>query len=207
MVIFLSSKRMNILIYFLVFVASLLVDVVPFIGPPAWTVMVFFQVKFGLSIWLVLIIGVPGSALGRYLYSSYIHRFSDYYIKPQKNEDLYFIGRKLANNGWKVQLFVLLYTLMPLPSTPLFTAAGVARMRTLTLIPSFFVGKFVSDSIMVLTGDYVAHNITNITHDLASWKALLGTILGLVIICLFLFTNWRKLLQEKKFSMSFNIWK
>jgi membrane protein DedA with SNARE-associated domain len=198
---------MNILIYFLVFVASLLVDVVPFIGPPAWTVMVFFQVKFRLNIWLVLIIGVTGSAIGRYLYSSYIHRFSDYYIKPQKNEDLYFIGSKLANNGWKVQLFVLLYTLMPLPSTPLFTAAGVARMRTQTLIPSFFVGKFVSDAIMVFTGDYVAHNIVNITHDLLSWKALLGTILGLVIISLFLFTNWRKLLQEKKFSMSFNIWK
>jgi len=60
---------------------------------------------------------------------------------------------------------------------------------------------------MVLTGDYIAHNIANITQDLVSWKALLGTIFGLGIICLFLFTNWRKLLQEKKFSMSFNIWK
>src|SRR6476620_2766349 len=169
---------MNILIYFLVFVGSLLVDVVPFIGPPAWTVMVFFQVKFGLSIWFVLIIGVTGSAIGRYLYSSYIHRFSAYYIKPQKNEDLYFIGNKLANNGWKVQLFVLLYTLMPLPSTPLFTAAGIARMRTITLIPSFFVGKFVSDAVMVFTGDYVARNVVSITAGLLSWKALLGTIAG-----------------------------
>jgi membrane protein DedA with SNARE-associated domain len=198
---------MNILIYFFVFLASLLVDVVPFIGPPAWTVMVFFQVKFGLSIWLVLIIGVTGSAIGRYLYSGYIHRLSKHYIKSQKNEDLYFIGSKLANNGWKVQLFVLLYTLMPLPSTPLFTAAGIARMRTVTLLPSFFVGKFLSDAIMVLTGDYVAHNIVSISSDLLSWKALAGTILSLIVIALFLFTNWKKLLQEKKFSMSFNIWK
>ncbi len=198
---------MDILIYFLVFAASLLVDVIPFIGPPAWTVMVFFQVKFDLNIWLVLIIGVTGSAIGRYVYSSYIHRFSDYYIKPQKNDDLYFIGSKLANNGWKVQLFVLFYTLMPLPSTPLFTAAGVARMRTLTLIPSFFVGKFLSDALMVLTGNYVAHNIAGITDNLLSWKTLLGTVLGLLIICLFLFINWRKLLQEKKLTVSFNIWK
>ena len=203
----LRLERMNIIIYVLVFVASLLVDVVPFIGPPAWTVMVFFQVKFGLNIWLVLIGGVTGSAVGRYFYSCYIHRFSDYFIKPEKNTDLHFIGSKLANSGWKVQLFVLLYTLMPLPSTPLFTAAGVARMRTLTLIPSFFVGKFLSDSIMVLTGDYVARNVATIPEGLLSWKALLGTALGIVIICLFLFTNWRKLLQEKKFSMSFNIWK
>jgi len=198
---------MNILIYLLVFVAAVLVDIVPFIGPPAWTVMVFFQVKFDLSIWLVLIIGVTGSAVGRYIYSNYIHHFSDYYLKPQKNEDLYFIGNKLANNGWKVQLFVLLYTLMPLPSTPLFTAAGMVRMRTLTLIPSFFIGKFISDALMVFTGNYVAHNIASITDDLFSWKTLLGTILGVTIICLFLFINWRKLLQEKKFTVSFNIWK
>ena len=198
---------MNILIYLLVFITALLVDVVPFIGPPAWTVMVFFQVKYGLSIWFVLVVGVLGSAVGRYLYSCYIHRFSNYLIKPEKNNDLYFIGGKLANSGWKVQLFVLLYTLMPLPSTPLFTAAGVARMRTLTLIPSFFVGKFLSDAIMVVTGDYVAHNVVSITGGLLSWKALLGTIFGIVIILLFLFINWRKLLQEKKFRISFNIWK
>lgn len=198
---------MNILIYLLVFIAALLVDVVPFIGPPAWTVMVFFQVKYGLSIWFVLVVGVLGSAVGRYLYSCYIHRFSNYLIKPEKNNDLYFIGGKLANSGWKVQLFVLLYTLMPLPSTPLFTAAGVARMKTLTLIPSFFVGKFLSDAIMVVTGDYVAHNVVSITGGLLSWKALLGTIFGIVIILLFLFINWRKLLQEKKFRISFNIWK
>ena len=198
---------MNILIYFSIFIVSMLVDIVPFIGPPAWTVMVFFQVRFGLDIWLVLIFGVTGSAIGRYLYSRYIHHLSDYLIKPQKNEDLHFIGGRLANNGWKVQLFVLLYTLMPLPSTPLFTAAGVARMNTLTLIPSFFVGKFLSDAIMVFTGDFVAHNVVSITQGFLSWKALLGTVLGLIIICLFLFTNWRKLLQEKKFSVSFNIWK
>ena len=198
---------MSILIYFFVFIASLLVDVVPFIGPPAWTVMVFFQLRFGLNIWLVLIMGVSGSAMGRYVYSGYIHRLSNHFIKPQKNDDLCFIGGRLAHNGWRVQLFVLLYTLMPLPSTPLFTAVGVARMRAITLLPAFFVGKFISDATMVLTGNYVAQNLVSITEGLLSWQAMLGTILGLILISLFLFTNWRKLLQEKKFSMTFNIWK
>src|SRR5450432_2512712 len=113
---------MYILIYFLVFAASLLVDVVPLIGPPAWTVMVFFQVQFDLNIWMVLVIGVTGSAIGRYIYSAYIPFISDRFIKPAKNADLQFIGGRFASHGWKAQLFVLLYTLMPLPSTPLFTA-------------------------------------------------------------------------------------
>ena len=59
-------------IYCLVFVASLLVDSIPFVGPPAWTVMVFFQMRYGLDIWTVLAIGVPGSAVGRYIYSLYV---------------------------------------------------------------------------------------------------------------------------------------
>lgn len=198
---------MNILIYFFVFLASLLVDVVPFIGPPAWTVMVFFQLRFHLNIWLVLVVGVTGSALGRYLYSYYIYFLSNHFIKAEKNDDLHFIGARLAKNGWRVQLFVLLYTLMPLPSTPLFTAAGVARIRTILLIPAFFIGKFTSDAIMVFAGDYVAHNVESISRGLLSWQTIAGTIIGVLIICLFLFTNWRKLLQEKKFTLSPNIWK
>jgi membrane protein YqaA with SNARE-associated domain len=198
---------MNILIYILVFLGSLVVDLVPFIGPPAWMVMAFFQVRFGLNIWLVLIIGVTGSAIGRYVYSAYVYLLSKRFIKPQKNEDLQYIGGKLANNSWKVQLFVFLYTLIPLPSTPLFTAAGCSRIKILYIIPSFFVGKFISDAIMVFTGNYVSDNIDRILHGLLSWNVLVGTFIGLLLVCLFLFTDWRKLLQEKKFSIHFNIWK
>jgi membrane protein DedA with SNARE-associated domain len=198
---------MSFLLYFLVFLASFLVDVIPFIGPPAWTVMVFFQVSFKLDIWWVLVAGVIGSAIGRYVYSLYIPLISDRFIKEQKNEDLKFIGSKFKTHGWKVQLFVLLYTLMPLPTTPLFTAAGISRIKTIYLIPTFLVGKFLSDALMVLTGDYVAKNISSITSGLLSWQSLVGTIGGIIIVGLFLFTDWRTLLQEKKFRLSFHIWK
>lgn len=198
---------MTVLIYFLVFIASLLVDVVPFVGPPAWTVMVFFQVQFGLNIWLVLILGVTGSAFGRYLYSAYIPLISERFIKPSKNADLQFIGGKFTNKGWKGILFVFFYTLMPLPSTPLFTAVGIARIKPWRILPSFFAGKFISDSAMVLTGDYVAKNTSHIGQVFLSWENIAGTFLGLIIICLFLFIDWWKLLAEKKFRINFNIWK
>lgn len=198
---------MSILVYILIFLSCIVVDIVPFIGPPAWMVMVFFQIKFGLNIWIVLIFGVIGSAIGRYLYSAYIYVLSQRFIKPQKNNDLQFIGGKLANNSWKVQLFVLLYTLVPLPSTPLFTAAGCSRIKTIRLLPAFFVGKFISDAIMVFTGDYVAYNIDGLIHGALSWNVLIGAIIGLILICLFLFIDWRKLLQEKKITVNFKILK
>ena len=194
-------------IYLFVFFATILVDIIPLIGPPAWTVMVFFHLQFGLNIWLVLIVGVTGSAIGRYLYSSYVPFLSKRFIKPQKNIDLQFIGSKLANNSWKVQLFVLIYTLMPLPSTPLFTAAGVARIKTLYIIPSFFIGKFISDAVMVISGNYVANNVSNIQQSFFSWKTISGIIVALLLIAVLLFIDWHKLLKEKKFRLSFNIWR
>lgn len=198
---------MDITVYFFVFLASLLVDVIPLIGPPAWSVMVFFQVKYELNIWLVLVVGVTGSATGRYLYSVYIFYFANRFITAKKNENLQFIGKKLSDKGWKIYFFVFLYTLMPLPSTPLFTAAGVARIKTLYLLPSFFAGKFISDAVMVFAGDYAAQNVESIAEGMLSWQNIAGTILGLFLIGIFLFIDWRKLLEEKKISLHFNIWK
>ena len=198
---------MTLFYYILVFIASFLVDVIPFIGPPAWTVMIFLQLKFGLNSWMVLLIGVTGSAIGRYSYSVYVHHLSKKYITEQKNADMAFIGNRLASRGWKVHLFVLIYTLIPIPSTPLFTASGVAKISPLHIMPAFFTGKFISDAAMIFTGNYVAENIDSIAKGMISWQSITGTALGLVLISLFFFINWQKLLVEKKLRLSFNIWK
>ena len=198
---------MNFWIYLFVFIASFLVDVIPFVGPPAWTVMVLFQVKYGVNLWWLLIFGVIGSALGRYVYSVYIKLLSDRFVKKEKNDDLQFIGSRLGEKGWRVQVFVLIYTLIPVPTTPLFTATGIARIKPWHIMPAFLVGKFISDAIMVLSADYVAKNIKTIARGFLSWQHLVTTSLCLLIISMFFFINWRKLLLEKKLRLSFHIWK
>ncbi len=195
------------LYYLFVFLAAFVVDLLPFAGPPAWTVMVFFQMKFGLNVWAVLVVGVLGSTLGRYILSLYIPVLSNKFIKPQKNEDIRFIGQKLADKGWKVPLFVIIYTLMPLPSTPLFTAAGMAKIKAIRILPAFIVGKFTSDMFMVLAGDYAVKNAEALAKGFWSWKTLSGSLIGIIIIAVFLFIDWHKLLQEKKFRLSIKIWK
>jgi len=195
------------LYYFLVFLGALFVDLLPFFGPPAWTVMVLIQMEFHLNIWAVLFSGVIGSTLGRYILSAYIPYLSSKIIKDKTIDDIEFIGRKLGGKGWGIQLFVLLYTLMPLPSTPLFTAAGMAKIKPLHIFPAFFAGKFISDMIMVFSGAYVAKNTVDITRGFLSFESLLWTILGLAIIFIFLFIDWRRLLVYKKFRLNFNIWR
>lgn len=195
------------LYYVLVFISSLLVDLIPFIGPPAWSVMVFFQIKFNLNIWLVLVVGVMGSALGRYLMTLYIPKLTSKVINEKKDAELKFLGEKLSGEKWKIPLIVFIYTLIPIPTTPLFTAIAMAKIKPMVVIPPFFVGKFISDMVMVYLGRYAAENTIDIMHGFISWKTITGLVLGLILICAVLFIDWYTLVQKKKLKLNFSIWK
>jgi membrane protein YqaA with SNARE-associated domain len=190
-----------------VFVGSLLVDVSPFPLPPAFTVMILFQTVFGLQIWLVIVVGVAGSILGRYVLTIYIPRLSGKYLKTSKNEDAEFLGKKLQAKGWRSHVLVLVYSLLPLPTTPLFLAAGMAKLKPWSILPGFILGKLISDTVAVMTGKYAAQNTESLVHGIVSWKSIAGFALGLLLVFVFVFVDWRTLIQKKKFALKFRIWK
>jgi membrane protein YqaA with SNARE-associated domain len=194
-------------IYLVVFFAALAVDLVPIVSPPAWTVMLWLLVKFDLDPWIVVFAGVPGSALGRYIFSLYVVKISDKMIKRQKHEELRFLGKKLGRRLWPSWLFVFLYTLSPLSTTALFTAAGMAKVRAVRTIPPFFVGKFISDAAMIFTGRYAVGSWSDLVDGTFSAKGISLMVLGLAIIGGFLFIDWFALLERKKLQFNFRIWK
>ena len=91
----------------LVFFSAFLFDVVPFPFPPAFTIMVFLQIVFDLNIWMVIIVGVAGSILGRYVLTLYIPISASKIFKPAKNEDVQYLGKILKEKGWKSQLVIV----------------------------------------------------------------------------------------------------
>jgi len=193
--------------YVLVFLGAVLMDITPLPLPPAFTIMILLQIKFGLSVWPVIVVGVTGSIVGRYILTLYIPVISDRIFIRAKNEDIRFLGNKLKTKGWKSQLFILFYTLLPLPSTPLFVAGGIAKMKPIYIIPAFFVGKFTSDSIAVFMGKFAAENTESLLLGMLSWKSIAGLLTGLFFLFMLVFIDWRSLLQEKKLRLKFNIWK
>ncbi len=192
--------------YLLVFVGAFLFDVVFFPFLPAFTIMIFLQIQFKLNIWAVIGIGVAGSILGRYVLTLYIPHLSEKIFKKGKNEDVEYLGDLMKKKGWKSQAGILTYSLLPLPTTPLFLAAGMAKLRPIYIIPAFFVGKFISDTIAVAIGKYSAESTANLINGTVSWKSIAGLVGGLILICALLFIDWRTLLQKKKLKLRFNIW-
>lgn len=193
--------------YLLVFFGAFLFDVVPFPFPPAFTIMVFLQIVFDLNIWMVIVIGVAGSILGRYVLTLYIPIIAGKIFKPAKNEDVQYLGKILKEKGWKSQLVIVAYSLLPLPTTPLFIAAGMAKIKPLYIIPAFFVGKFTSDTILVHLGKYGTENTEKMLQGALSWESFASMAFGLLLLCAVLFINWRSLIQKKQFQLNFRIWK
>lgn len=193
--------------YCLVFLGALLFDIVPFPFLPAFTIMIFLQLFFDLDLWVCIWIGVAGSVLGRYILTLYIPYISTAYFKPSKNEDIIFLGQKLKEKGWKSQLVILAYSLLPLPTTPLFVAAGISRIGPLYIIPAFFVGKFTSDTVALSMGKFASENINSLEDNIISWQSISGLILSLLLLCALLFIDWRTLIQQKKFLFDFRIFK
>ena len=193
--------------YVLVFFGAFLFDVVPFPFPPAFTIMVFLQIVFDLNIWMVIIVGVAGSILGRYVLTLYIPIIANKIFKPAKNEDVQYLGKILKEKCWKSQLVIVAYSLLPLPTTPLFIAAGMAKIKPLYIIPAFFVGKFTSDTILVHLGKYGTENAEKMLQGEITWESFISMAMGILLLSGVLFINWRTLIQKKQFQLNFRIWK
>ena len=191
--------------YLLVFLGAVLFDIVPFPFAPAFTVMVFLQILFDLNVWAVIVIGVLGSVLGRYILLLYAPLMANKYLKASRNEDIKFLGDKMNDNKWKGFLVVLSYSLLPLPTTPLFLGAGISKIKPIYIIIPFLIGKFTSDSIALHIGKFAVENQQDIIDNMFSWQSIATFILGFfMLFCLF-FINWRALIQTKKLVFDFKI--
>ena len=193
--------------YLLVFLGALLFDLVPFPFPPAFTIMMFFQIIYGLDVWAVIIIGVVGSVLGRYTLLLYAPWIGKKFLKEGKNKDIEFLGEKMKDNKWKGQLVVLAYSLLPLPTTPLFLGAGISKIPATYIIPGFLIGKFTSDAIALHAGKYASENIQSLIDNAFSWQSIASLLIGFFLLFALLFIDWRALIQTKKLVLNFRIFK
>jgi membrane protein DedA with SNARE-associated domain len=193
--------------YVLVFLAALGVDTIPIFAPPAWTLLVFLLITFRLNPWAVVAIGVTGSTIGRYVLSRYIPKLSSTVINRREDENLRYIGERLGRTGWAAALFIFLYTLTPLSTTALFTAVGIARVSPWHILPPFFFGRLITDGVMVYTGKYAVGNVSDVFHGQVSARTVITLVVAFLILAIFLFLDWRLLLEKHKLRLNFRIFK
>ena len=194
-------------IYPLVFLATVTADFVPIVFPSAWIVMAFLVMKFHLPLLPVLIAGVCGSTLARYLQSVVMPKIAGNYLKRAKQDDLELLGKKLIQKGRHRWFFIFLYTLTPLPGTVLFAAAGIAKMKPSRILAPYYCGRFIGCAILILAVEFAVRDIRAFRHGTVTSVGILTAIVGLLVLFAVLFIDWRALLERNKFRFRFKIWK
>lgn len=194
--------------YVLVYVASVLVDCIPVFAPPAWMLMILIMLKFNLNPYVVALVGTMGTVTGRLIFVTYIIPwFGKKTIGKEKEADLKFLGEKLSKRGFWAFLFIFVYSILPLSTTALFTAAGLAKVRRTLIIFPFFLGNLFGDGALLVSGNYTFRHLSDLYEGSLDLKNLLLTAAGLLFVLLFLFVDWRELLENKKIRFKFKFWK
>lgn len=193
--------------YVLTFVAAVLLNLVPVFAPPTWTVLVALSLAFDLNPWAATIIGVAGATLGRFLLGLYAPSVARLMLSAQTNANMAYLGGRLSGKPRSTILFVFLYSLTPLSTSALFTAAAIARTRQILMLPPFFVAKLISYLILVCSAEKLASETGDVLGSTLSVKGGLSWVIGLAVLLAVLAVDWQALLERRELHWNLRVWR
>lgn len=193
--------------YLILLLVVILVNSLPAFAPPTWTVLISFYTGFELNIYLVILIGVLGATFGRFILAHYIQWFSHQLFNEKQHENLNYLGNKIGGTPVHSFIFTFIYSLTPLSTTVLFVAAGIAKVRLSIVLAGFALGRLISYTALLYSTAALATNIKDLTSGTFSLKNILSSILGLAFLLLFIFIDWKELIEKKKLKLEFDVWK
>ncbi len=144
-------------IFFTVFA----INVFPVFMPPTWSVLTYFQVRHGLNVFELAIIGTFAATAGRLILaklSNLIIRKELLSERTRKNIDV--IKNRLVEHKRLTIWVFLFYALAPLPSNQLFLAYGLTDLPLKMIAGPFFIGRFLSYIFWVFTASKITLKVT-----------------------------------------------
>jgi hypothetical protein len=194
--------------YAVVLLASIAVDCVPVFAPPAWTLMLLVMLKYDLNPYVTAVVGTCGTVTGRLIFFSLIIPWlGSKTLSRDKESDLRYLGNQINKKGIAAFGFIFLYALLPLSTTALFTAAGLARVHKIFILPPFFLGNLIGDGLLLLSGKATIRSLGDLFKGSWSLKATSMMAFGLLVVLALLFVDWRTLLQKKRVKWKWAFWK
>jgi hypothetical protein len=194
--------------YLLVLFASIAVDCVPVFAPPAWTLMLLVMVKYDLNPYATAFVGTCGTVTGRLIFSSFIIPWlGSKTLSRDKEDDLRYLGTHINKKGTAAFVFIFLYSLLPLSTTALFTAAGLASVRKAFVLPPFFLGNLIGDGLLLISGKATIRSLGDVFKGSWTPRDISMMVFGLLVVLVLLFVDWRTLLQKRKVNLKWAFWK
>lgn len=183
----------------LLFVAVLILNVLPAFAPPTWMLLAFYGFNFpDAPAWQVGLVAAIAATAGRWLLARLAQRVThSRWVNADMRANLGAVAEALERRRAASAVAFLAFALSPLPSNLLFLAYGLTAAPLIWLALPFFCGRFVSYSLALAGGAFAAQQLP---REISGWTGLyfLVTQLALlVLVYLFAKLDWRKALRSR----------
>lgn len=171
---------------------AFVINVVPAFMPPTWAVLAVFHVTTDVPLLPLTVGGAAASALGRMLLALGAGRLRG--VLPESDvENATALGSFVNRHpAWRL-LIVFLYCLAPMPSNPIFIAAGIGRVPLLPVTAAFFISRVIADTFWVWTAGAVSHSTAGVfMESLTSLQAIAFQVAALCLVVLVLRLPWAR---------------
>lgn len=185
-----------LLIAALIFVSN----VVPLFMPATWTIITYIAVVYQIPILPLAIVGAVSATLGR----SVLAKLSQVvlrqkFIKDKTRKNIDVIRKKLEGKKLVTSASMLLFAFSPFPSSQLFIAYGLTKLKLRYVVIPFLIGRlcsytFFAFSAQKLTATFFPFNF----KSMMSSYFIIGQVLGVIIIYFFTQIDWNELLTNRK---------
>ena len=166
------------------------VNVLPAFGPPTWTVLVYFRVAVGVPIPPLVVCGAAAAAMGRLVLALLFRRLGSH-LPERRRVSLDALGATLSGSRGGLLAALVFFAVSPVPSSSVFEAVGLARVRLGPLVAAFLAGRLVSYSVYLVAASTVSHQIGSILEEgVASPRALIAGLLGLAGVGAMVLVDW-----------------
>jgi hypothetical protein len=194
-----TVMRNGILLFSVVFV----LNVLPAFAPPTWMVLSFAEWHSPTTnVTLLALIGAMAATLGRYTLaklSRVILRHKVLSAATRRNIDTVRDGLE-RRRALTMSVF-LFYALSPLPSNVLFIAYGLTSLQFSHIVVPFFLGRFISYHVWVLTAEVAPRSLAVEFGDAPSYLSgyfIASQLLLLALVYTFIRLDWRALYIDKR---------
>ncbi len=171
---------------------AFVINLVPVFMPPTWSVLAVFHVTTGVPLLVLTVGGAFFSALGRMGLAVGASRLRKF-LPDSDVENASALGAFVnRHRAWRL-LIVFLYCLAPVPSNPIFIAAGIGRVPLLPLTAAFCDSRVIADTFWVWTAGAVSESTAGVfVESLTSIQSIAFQVAALCLVVLILRLPWAR---------------
>ena len=184
-------------LWLLVWLLTVVLNIVPAFMPPTWVLLAYFRVQHNLDVWPLALVGAFGATTGRAILALASRSVGERIVPAQWRTNV----RALVDTVRSRPAFSLptlgLFALGPVPSNHLFIAAGLASVPLAPVLSVFAVARFVSYTIWVTAAATAARSLGDVLGPrFDSGLAIALQVAGFVVLIGIMQVDWATRLRR-----------